>query len=68
MRKTPKLFLLVIGSILLASFAITSCNNDSEKKETTKDTVVTPKMDSMPVVPDTTKMDKANPRPTPQPN
>jgi hypothetical protein len=77
MKKTPKLFLLVLGIMLSASFV--ACNND-DKKETPKDSVVTPKMDSMPVVPDSSKgtmpdsskkavkMDNANGKPIVDPH
>ena len=63
--KTPLLFIL--AGIFMVSFGIAACNNGSESKEATKDTMATEKsMEAAPATqakPDTAKRDTASTRP-----
>ena len=62
-KKVKSTFILVLGSFLFATVAMTGCNNSGESNETKKDSVSpakmdAPKKDSMTApAKDTTKMD-----------
>ena len=59
----------ILGGILLVTFAVASCNNNSEAdKADAKDTTATEVKTAVPEQPVRDSMDTANEAPTPNPN
>jgi len=74
-KNTKTLLQLMLAAVLFTSFAMTSCNNSSEKKaeEPAKDSLSAPKpMEAAPAAPETPdsthKRDTVKTRPTPTGN